>query len=220
MRRRFHETKIGQHCCVPCKRTHHCCATLRWSQNNRNVGTCWAKSLTGFKLYATSANKCQHCCGSMQTDATSHNIVGLNNVGCCWPTMHGPWAERAHSFLPIHLGITFSPLLDISERNFFPWWGGGGGVHEHPVHPPPPCVRAWTISLLNCRVFSEDFIPKWTENIIIIPDWLQNNLTTFLKSKQIRYNGAKIWNSIADDHKHFSAHLFKKKIKADLLNSY
>ena len=28
------------------------------------------KSLTGFKLYATSNNKCQHCCGSMQTDET------------------------------------------------------------------------------------------------------------------------------------------------------
>ena len=28
------------------------------------------KSLTGFKLYATSANKCQHCCGSMQPDET------------------------------------------------------------------------------------------------------------------------------------------------------
>ena len=28
------------------------------------------KSLTGFKLYATSANKCQHRCDSMQTDAT------------------------------------------------------------------------------------------------------------------------------------------------------
>ena len=39
------------------------------------------KSLTGFKLYATSVNKCQHCCGSMQTDATSDNIVGPNNVG-------------------------------------------------------------------------------------------------------------------------------------------
>lgn len=36
----------------------------------------------------------------------------------------------------------------------------------------------------------------------------------------LRYNGAKIWNSIADDHKHFSADLFKKKIKTDLLNSY
>ena len=50
------------------------------------------KRLTGFILYATSANKCQHCCGSMQTDATSHNIVGPNNVGCCWPTMLGPFA--------------------------------------------------------------------------------------------------------------------------------
>ena len=28
------------------------------------------KSLTSFKLYATSANKCQHCCSSSQTDAT------------------------------------------------------------------------------------------------------------------------------------------------------
>ena len=39
------------------------------------------KSLTGFKLNATSANKYQHFCGSMQTDATGHNIVGPNNVG-------------------------------------------------------------------------------------------------------------------------------------------
>ena len=28
----------------------------------------------------------------MQTDATSHNIVGPNNVGCCWPTMLCPFA--------------------------------------------------------------------------------------------------------------------------------
>ena len=44
---------------VPCKRAQHCCATLRRSQNSRNVGTCWAKSLPGFKLYATTANKCK-----------------------------------------------------------------------------------------------------------------------------------------------------------------
>ena len=79
----------GQHCWGSMQ-TGDCCATLRRSQNNRNVGTCCVKSLTGFKLYATSANKCQHCCGSMQTDATSHNIVGLNNVPCCWPTMLRP----------------------------------------------------------------------------------------------------------------------------------
>ena len=27
-------------------------------------------------------------------------------------------------FLPTYLGGTFSPLLDIPERNFFPRWGG------------------------------------------------------------------------------------------------
>ena len=84
VRRRFHEANI---IVVPCKRAQYCCAMLRRSQNNRNVGTCWAKSLAGFKLHATSANKCQHCFGSMQTDATSHNIVGPNSVGCCWPTV-------------------------------------------------------------------------------------------------------------------------------------
>ena len=84
---------------VPCKWAQHCCAMLRLSQNNRNVWTCCAKSLTGFKLYATSANKCQHCCGSMQTDATSHNIVGPSNVACCWPTVLRPfaWAFRTQS---------------------------------------------------------------------------------------------------------------------------
>ena len=61
---------------------------LAGHKDNRNVGTCWAKSLTGFKLYPKSANKCQYCCGSMQTDATSHNIVAPNNVGSCWSTMH------------------------------------------------------------------------------------------------------------------------------------
>ena len=28
----------------------------------------------------------------MQTGATSHNIVGPNNVGCCWPTLLRPFA--------------------------------------------------------------------------------------------------------------------------------
>ena len=37
VRRRFDEANIVG---VPCKRTQRCCATLRRSQNNRNVGTC------------------------------------------------------------------------------------------------------------------------------------------------------------------------------------
>ena len=71
---------VGQQCCVP----------LHGPQ-----------SLTGFKLYATSANKCQHCCGSMQTDATSHNIVDPNKVGCCWPTMLGPSAWAFSILIPV-----------------------------------------------------------------------------------------------------------------------
>ena len=37
----------------------HCCATFRRSQNKRNVGSCWLKSLTGFKLCTTTPNNTQ-----------------------------------------------------------------------------------------------------------------------------------------------------------------
>ena len=53
-----------------------------------------SKSLTGFKLYATSANKCQHCYGSMVPRTqhcwpTTPNIVGPNNVVTCCFRLHG-----------------------------------------------------------------------------------------------------------------------------------
>ena len=37
-----------------CKRIQHCCATLQRSRSKRNVGSCWFKSLTEFKLCATT----------------------------------------------------------------------------------------------------------------------------------------------------------------------
>ena len=88
VRRRFHEVNIVV---APCKRAQHCCATLRRSQNNRNVGTCYAKSLTVFKLYATSANKCQHCCGpckrTQHVRPTMSRVVGQQ---CC-VRLHEPF---------------------------------------------------------------------------------------------------------------------------------
>ena len=57
-----------------CKRIQHCCATLRQSRNKRNVGSCWLKSLTGFKLCATTSNNMQQ---GVQTDATC-------NIQQCW----------------------------------------------------------------------------------------------------------------------------------------
>ena len=56
------------------QRIQHCCATLRRSRNKTNVGSCWLKSLTGFKLCATTRNNMQQ---GVQTDATC-------NIQQCW----------------------------------------------------------------------------------------------------------------------------------------
>ena len=47
--------------CEPCKLTQHLVTCFIDHENKRNVGRCWAKSLTGFKLHATCANIMQHC---------------------------------------------------------------------------------------------------------------------------------------------------------------
>ena len=60
-----------------CKRIQHCCATLRRLRSKRNVGSCLLKSLTSFKLCATTCNRV--CNG------TQH--VTSNSVGSCCPTV-------------------------------------------------------------------------------------------------------------------------------------
>ena len=57
-----------------CKRIQYCCTTLRRSRNKRNVGSCWLKNLTGFKLCATTSNNMQQ---GVQTDVTC-------NIQQCW----------------------------------------------------------------------------------------------------------------------------------------
>ena len=78
MRRRFHEAKIVD------KRAQNCCATLRRSQN-RNFGTCWGKSLTGFKLYATSVNIVVVPCKRTQqvTTLLGPTMLGVVGQQCC-----------------------------------------------------------------------------------------------------------------------------------------
>ena len=67
------------------KRIQHCCATLRRSRNKRDVGSCWLKRLTGFKLWAATRNNMQQ---GEQTDATC-NIQQWS----CWSTMLRPFAR-------------------------------------------------------------------------------------------------------------------------------
>ena len=66
----------------PCKRTQQVTTLLRVVGQQCCVGLYGPKNLTGFKLYATSTDKCQHCCGSLQTEATcwaQHCCVLLDN---------------------------------------------------------------------------------------------------------------------------------------------
>ena len=74
-----------------CKRIQHCCATLRRSWNKRNVGSCWLKSLTGFKLCAITRNNIQQ---DVQTDETC-------NIQHCWEFLRACWhwcANRCNNF--------------------------------------------------------------------------------------------------------------------------
>ena len=85
----------------------HCCVLLEAVLAN-NVASvsfvCGPKSLTGFRLYATSANKCQHCCGFVQTDATCWAqqccVLLANNVAAYVCMGLTPVITREHSTIP------------------------------------------------------------------------------------------------------------------------
>ena len=71
----------------------HCCVLLGGFGQKCCVRLHGPKRLTGFKKYATSANKCQHCCGSMQMDATCWTqqccVLSANNVASVCMSLGG-----------------------------------------------------------------------------------------------------------------------------------
>ena len=96
--RRFHEANIVG---VPCKRAQHCCATLRRSQNNRNVG------LVGPKVWPvsnctqqvpTSANKCQQVPTLLWFHAN-----GRNTSQHCWAQQC--WLLLANNVASVCMGL-------------------------------------------------------------------------------------------------------------------
>ena len=74
-----------------CKRIQHCCATLRRPRNKRNIGSCWLKSLTGFKLYATTPNNSQQLC--KRTHHVISNNLGIAGQYCC-VSLHGALTSK------------------------------------------------------------------------------------------------------------------------------
>ena len=74
-----------------------CCATLRRSRNKRNYGSWWLKSLTGFKLCATTRNNMQQHATTCNRVCKRMQHVTSNNIGSCWPTMLRPSFARDFS---------------------------------------------------------------------------------------------------------------------------
>ena len=72
-------------------KSQHCCVLLGIFGQQCCVRLHWPKRLTGFKLYATSANIVVPC------KRTQH--VGLYNVACCWPTMLPPFAWALNNLI-------------------------------------------------------------------------------------------------------------------------
>ena len=109
------------------KRIQHCCATLRLSRNKRNVGSCWLKSLTAFKLCATTATGCanghnmqyptvlgvvgQQCC--VRLHAVLHQRVGEHKNMSSSTDKHN---EDKHFTVPKDLDKQFSVLKKCNKK--------------------------------------------------------------------------------------------------------
>ena len=97
-----------------CKRIQHCCATLRWSRNKRNVGSCWLKSLTGFKLCATTRNKIQqHATGC----ANGPNMFDMLTLKWDWNIKFLLWKQRGR-----WVETKLSQSIPFHSCTLF-WWG-------------------------------------------------------------------------------------------------
>ena len=101
-----------------CKRIQNCCATLRRSRNIRNVGSCWVKSLTGFKLcekLPTTRNNMQQ---GVPTDATC-------NIQQCCVRLYGALGKRTlfaclkSRANGMYVGPFMLCLYFICERKFY-----------------------------------------------------------------------------------------------------
>ena len=144
---------LGHIVAVPCKQTQHCCATLRWSQNNRNVGTCWAKSLTGFKLAVR--NKCQQVptllwfrpCKRTQQVTT---LLGPTMLGVVGQQCMG-LERNVHILFCRYIWAELSLLFwTFLSGTFFPWWGGARAPSKP---PPPPRTRLNNLKIYMSRSF-------------------------------------------------------------------
>ena len=71
-----------------------------WNKRNIGTGSCWLKSLTGFKLCVTTPNNTQQHTTTFNIVCIRTQHVTSNNVGSCWPATFRPFA-RGLTFLSL-----------------------------------------------------------------------------------------------------------------------
>ena len=71
-----------------------------WNKRNIGTGSCWLKSLTGFKLCVTTPNNTQQHTTTFNVVCIRTQHVTSNNAGSCWPAMFRPFA-RGLTFLSL-----------------------------------------------------------------------------------------------------------------------
>ena len=88
----------------------------------KNVGSCWLKSLTSFKLRATTPNNTQQYANRVckRTQQVTHNNVGrcwptmlAKDVGRCWPPMLGVVGQRCWEMLANNVGRCWPAMLGV-----------------------------------------------------------------------------------------------------------
>ena len=92
----------------------------------KNVGSCWLKSLASFKLRATTPNNTQQYANRVckRTQQVTHNNVGrcwptmlAKDVGRCWPTTLGDVGQGCWEMLATNVGSCWPTMLgDVGQQ--------------------------------------------------------------------------------------------------------
>ena len=88
-----------------------------WNKRNIGTGSCWLKSLTGFKLCGTTPNNTQQHTTTFNIVCIRTQHVTSNNAGSCWPAMFRPFARGFNVLVAEDVSILFRFRVPRARAN-------------------------------------------------------------------------------------------------------
>ena len=137
-----------------CKHIQHRCNRLQRSRNKRNVGSCWVKSLTSFKLCATTPNNMQQQATGRANGWNLYNPTMLGVVGqpCLvrlYRALGWSYFKSASASLPSKTYLVFNDNIICSKWNQI---SSNPKLNKPKVANHPylvRCVEKWKIFLFS-----------------------------------------------------------------------